>query len=87
MTNREKIKEYDLLLQKYIDNKSFLKINRTICGEEENLSGFLLTMSKNFLLLQLDHDFMLDGYGIIRKDDFDSIRLSLSPFSKRCIQG
>lgn len=76
MTKREKIKEYDLLLQKYIDNKSFLKIFRTVCDEEENLFGFLLAMSKNFLLLQLNQDFMLDGYAIIRKDDFDSIRHS-----------
>jgi len=76
MTKREKIKEYDLQLQKYIDNKSFLKIFRAVCGEEENLSGFILAMSKNFLLLQLDYDFMLDGYAIIRKDDFDSIRHS-----------
>ncbi|MEX6691059.1 hypothetical protein QTN47_26355 [Danxiaibacter flavus] len=33
-------------------------------------------MSKHFLLLQLSYDFMLDGYAIIRLDDFDSIRHS-----------
>ncbi len=76
MKKKEKINEYDLLLQKYIENKSFIKIFRTICNKEENLSGFILAMSKEFLLLQLDNDFMLDGYAIIRKDDFDSIRHS-----------
>ncbi|HEY5773146.1 MAG TPA: hypothetical protein VIS75_10975 [Chitinophagaceae bacterium] len=74
MTAKEKIKRYDILLQKYIDNKEFVKIYRTICKKEENLSGFILKMSKRFLLLQVSSDFILDGYAIIRTDDFDSIR-------------
>jgi hypothetical protein len=76
MTDRKKIKDYNLLLQQYIDKKAFVKICRTVCGKEENLSGFILGISKKFLLLQLAYDFMLDGYGIIRLDDFDSLRLS-----------
>ena len=76
MTKQEKIRKYDLKLQKYIDNKSFVKICRTICGEDENISGFILNMSEDFLLLQLTNDFMFDGFAIIRKDDFDSIRHS-----------
>jgi len=64
------------MLQKYIDKKAFVKLYRTVCGEEENLSGFILGISKGFLFLQLDYDFMLDGYAIIRLDDFDSLRLS-----------
>ncbi len=76
MTEREKIKEYDEMLQKYIVNKSFIKIFRTICDKEENLSGFLLGMSGDFLFLQLTYNFIFDGYAIIRKDDFDSIRHS-----------
>lgn len=73
MTEREKIKKYNLMLQKYIDKKAFVKIFRTVCDKEENLSGFILGMSKAFLLLQLADDFMLDGYAIIRLDDFDSL--------------
>ena len=61
------------MLQKYIDKKAFVKIFRTVCDKEENLSGFILGMSKAFLLLQLADDFMLDGYAIIRLDDFDSL--------------
>ncbi len=76
MTDEEKIVKYDLLLQKYIDNKSFIKILRTIFDEEENMSGFLIGMSKDFILVQLDSSFKFDGYAIFRKDDFDSIRHS-----------
>jgi hypothetical protein len=76
MTERQKIKDYNLMLQKYIDKKAFVKIFRTVCDKEENLSGFILGMSKEFLFLQLDYDFMLDGYAIIKLDDFDSIRHS-----------
>jgi hypothetical protein len=76
MTERQKIKDYNLMLQKYIDKKAFVKLYRTVCGKEENLSGFILGMSKGFLFLQLDYDFLLDGYAIIRLDDFDSLRHS-----------
>src|ERR1700748_62021 len=76
MKEQEKIKQYNLMLQKYITKKSFVKIYRTVCGKEENLSGFILEMSKNFLLLQLDNEFALDGFAIISLNDFDSIRHS-----------
>jgi len=76
MTGRQKIKNYSLILQKYIDKRAFVKLYRTVCDKEENLSGFILGMSKDFLFLQLDYDFMLDGYAIIKIEDFDSIRLS-----------
>ncbi len=76
MTKQQKIKEYNSNLQKYIDRKDYVKIFRTVCDKEENLSGFILAMSKHFLLLQVDYDFMFDGYAIIRLDDFDSTRHS-----------
>ncbi|HKO82757.1 MAG TPA: hypothetical protein VJU78_20265 [Chitinophagaceae bacterium] len=76
MTDRQKIKDYNLMLQKYSDKKSFIKFYRTVCGQEENLSGFILGLSKHFVFIQLDYDFMLDGFAIIRLDDFDSIRHS-----------
>ena len=70
------IKEYNLLLQRYINSKAFVQIFRTVCGQEENLSGFILGMSSHILLLQLNNEFMLDGYAVIRLDDFDSVRHS-----------
>jgi hypothetical protein len=75
MANDKKgTKEYDLMLQKHIDNKDFIKIIRTFNGKEENIAGFLLAISRNFLLLQIDNEFMLDGYAIIPKNKFDSFR-------------
>ena len=76
MTKQEKIEKYDLKLQKYIDNKSYVKICRTVCDNEENISGFLLGMSNDFIFIQVTSDFMFDGYALIRKDDFDRIRHS-----------
>jgi hypothetical protein len=72
-TRSKKIKDYDMMLQKHIDKKDFVKINRTFMGREENISGFILSLSKSFLLLQVDNEFMLDGYAIIPKDQFDSL--------------
>ncbi|QEC44017.1 hypothetical protein [Pseudobacter ginsenosidimutans] len=75
MANRkQEIKEYDLMLQKHIDKKDFIKISRTFKDREENIAGFLLAISKDFLLLQIDNEFLLDGYAIIPKTKFDSIR-------------
>jgi hypothetical protein len=73
-TRKKKIQDYDIMLQKHIEKKEFVKINRTFKDREENISGFILSLSKNFLLLQVGYDFMLDGYAIIPKDQFDSIR-------------
>ena len=73
------------MLQKYSDKKSFIKFCRTVCGQEENLSGFILGLSKKFVFLQLNYDFMLDGFAIFRLDDFDSIRHSCYERTKRKI--
>lgn len=76
MKQQQKIKKFNKMLQKYIDKKAFVKLYRTVCNKEENLSGFILGMSEGFLFLQLDYDFTLNGYAIIRLNDFDSIRYS-----------
>jgi hypothetical protein len=77
---KDKIKSYDITLQNYIDKKEFVKIYRTFKDNSENIRGFILKMTKDFLLVQLDNDFFLDGYAIIRKDQFDSIRCSKYEF-------
>ena len=64
------------MLKKYMEKRSLVRIFRTVCGEEENIGGFIVGMSKHFLLLQLEDEFMLDGFAIIRRDDYDSIRHS-----------
>lgn len=76
MNKQQKIEKYNRKLQKYCDKKSFVKIYRTVLGHEQNISGFILGMSKHFLFLQLDYDFTLDGFAIIKLNDFDSIRHS-----------
>jgi len=73
------------MLQKHINKKSYVQIYRTVCDKEENLSGFILGMSRNFLFLQLDNEFTLDGYAVIKLDDFDSIRHSSYERTKRKI--
>ena len=70
----DEVKAYDIFLQKQIDKKNFAKIYRTFNEKEENVSGFILSMSKDFLLLQVVTDFMFDGYAIIRKDQFDYLQ-------------
>ena len=75
MTNKNKeIKAYDAFLQSHIDKRDFVKIYRKFKEREENISGFLLAISKDFLLLQVDNEFSLNGYAIMRKDQFDSLR-------------
>jgi len=68
------IEEYDNLLKTYIDNQDFIKVEREFTEGESNVSGFLLSISKDFILMQKEEDFLLDGYSIIPKDRFDSIR-------------
>lgn len=62
------------MLQKYIDRKEYVTIKRTVTEGEANISGFLLKMSKDFLLMQKQEEFNLNGYGIIRMDHFDALR-------------
>lgn len=74
MTNRDNIKAYDMMLQQHVGKKDFIKINRSFKDKEDNIAGFLLSFSKDFLLLQVDDEFSLNGYVVIRKDQFDSLR-------------
>ena len=75
MTNKQHdIKQFDLMLKKHIDNKDFIKIERTVTEGEANITGFLLDMNRKFLLIQKEEEFYLNGYAIIRKEQFDHVR-------------
>ena len=74
MSKKNKRKDYDKYLQKLIDKKDFVKIKMTFFGDDEDQSGFILAMSEHFLLIQNAKEFTLDGYTIITKYDFESIR-------------
>jgi len=67
-------KQYDEMIKSHIDKKDFVKIKRTVTEGEANISGFILQMSKDFLLIQKEEEFSLNGYGIFRKDHFDALR-------------
>lgn len=74
MKDKNEIEAYDLLIQKYIDRKDYVQFIRNFHKKEENISGFILAMSKDFLLIHLDLEFNFNGYTIIRKDGFDSLK-------------
>jgi hypothetical protein len=73
MNDKNEIRAYDLSLQKHIDRKDYVQFIRNFNKKEEYISGFILSMSKDFLLIQLDLEFNFNGYAIIRKDGFDSL--------------
>lgn len=85
MSNRKKIKEYDKYLKKLIEKQDFVKIKMSLLGEQEDKSGFILAMSKDFILLQVANEFALDGYAIITKYDFESIRCNKYDKTKKKI--
>lgn len=74
VTKKKTIKQYDDMIKTHVDKKDFVKIKRTVTEGEANISGFILQMSKDFLLIQKEEEFFLNGYGIIKKDHFDAIR-------------
>lgn len=67
-------KQYDDRIRNHIEKKDLVKIERTFTEGESNISGFILQSSKDFLLIQCEEEFYLNGYVIIRKDQFDNIR-------------
>ena len=85
---KDKIKKYDGMLQKHIDKKDFVKVIRTFKDREENVGGFILFLTKEFLILQIDNEFTFDGYAIIPKHRFDSIRCNkFDKTSKKIYKG
>ena len=68
------VKQYDEMIKGHIEKKDFVKIKRTVADGEADISGFILQMSKDFLLIQKEEEFFLNGYGVIKKDHFDAIR-------------
>lgn len=67
-------RDYDGLLKGFIAKKDYVKVKRTVTEGAADISGFILEMSRHFILLQKEEEFYLNGYAIFRKDHFDSIR-------------
>lgn len=74
MTEKEKLKIQDALLQRYIDRKACIKLRLKIGDEELSITGFILAKSDEFLFIQDVNDFRYDGYVLIRRPDFDTIK-------------
>ena len=82
---KSKIKKFDKKLKKHIKRKDFVKIYRKGIEGDADIHGFILQINKDFLLIQVEEEFTLNGYVIIRKDSFDSIRLSETEIFQRKI--
>jgi hypothetical protein len=65
---------FDEVLRKHILNKNFVKIKRTIRGADQSIYGFILDFSASHVLLHVAEEFLLNGYYVFRKDQFDSLR-------------
>ena len=72
------VKEYDELINDHIKKKNFVKIKRTVTEGSGDIMGFILKMTKDFLLIQMEEEFYLNGYAIIKQDHYDSIRCNES---------
>jgi hypothetical protein len=68
------VKEYDATLLKHIGRKDIIKVFRKFRSGDSDMVGIPLDISDQFLLMQEEYDFSLDGYVIVPKDKFDSIR-------------
>lgn len=62
------------MLNKYKINKSLIKFFRKFKKTTANIYGYLIENISPFLLIHQQEEFNLNGFSIIRKDQFDSIR-------------
>lgn len=74
MKTNKKVKKYNKFLQNLIKKEAVVKIEMSFFGDNEDQKCMILDMSEDFLLLQIVNNFSLDGYAIITKYDFESIR-------------
>lgn len=86
MKKQEKARiKFNKRLKKHIKNKDYVKFYRTGTDGDSNISGFILQMSEEFLLIQTEEEFRLNGYSIIRLDRFNSIQLGKTELFRKKI--
>ena len=71
---KKAVKRFDNLLKSNITRKNLVLLERSFRSGEANIYGFLLRVSEGFILIHEYDDFELNGYSIIRQDQFESIR-------------
>lgn len=57
--------DFELRLKNHITAKDIVKIERELEGEDLSCSGFIIDYSSDFLLIQNEIDFQLDGFSIV----------------------
>lgn len=62
------------MLRNHVVKRDVVKINRAFHGRDEHLAAIILEFNRDFVLVQVVDDFCLDGYTILRKDQFDGVR-------------
>jgi hypothetical protein len=73
-TIEQKIRDYNDKISEHIKKSDFVKLERKFKDNESLLNGIILKMSDNFLLIRRIDDFLLNGFAIIRLDQFDRLR-------------
>lgn len=58
-------RKFNKMLNKYIEKKDYIKIRRKTAEGWDYIGGFILQLSKKFLLIQKNEEFSLNGYIII----------------------
>lgn len=71
MAKDAKVDEYNEALEAHMEDGDIVQFQRFVTNGEAHLSGIILDMSDDFLLVQVEDNFRLDGYAIIRKDHYD----------------
>jgi hypothetical protein len=68
----QKISDYNDIIRKHIEKSDFVKLDRKFKDIESRLNGIILQLSDNFLLVEIIDDFLINGFAIIRIDQFES---------------
>ncbi len=63
-------------LNDHIANQDLIRIDRSFTEGDASMGGFLVKQSDEFLLLQREDEFRLNGFAIMLKDDVEEIRHS-----------
>ena len=87
MDKRKKkaVNRFDNLLKSNISRKNLVLLEREFDSGAADLYGFLLRVTEGFILVHEFDDFELNGYAIIRQDQFESIRSSKNDRARRKI--
>jgi hypothetical protein len=72
-TIEQKINDYNNKISEHIEKCDFVKLQRKFKEKETLLNGIILKMSDKFLLVQRIEDFLINGFAIIRLDQFERI--------------